>query len=50
MYDCIQSQLFDETSNMCVNPDRNNFQCPGLNWREDDEENEDSDECEMIDD
>ncbi|KAL7443369.1 hypothetical protein ACHAXM_008913 [Skeletonema potamos] len=37
-YDCVQSELFDEVTNACVNPARSNFECPGLNWREDDPE------------
>jgi len=37
-YNCVHSELFDETTNACVNPDKTNFQCPGLNWREDDPE------------
>ena len=39
-YDCVQSELYDETQSKCINPDEHDFQCPGLNWRYDDVESE----------
>lgn len=39
-YDCVQSELYDETQSKCINPDEHDFQCPGLNWRDGDVESE----------
>ena len=39
-YDCIHSELYDETTNQCVNPNKSDFKCPGLNWRDDDPEDD----------
>ena len=39
-YDCVQSELYDETQSKCFNPDEHDFQCPGLNWRDGDVESE----------
>ncbi len=41
-YECVHSELFDETSNKCVNAEMTNFQCPGLNYRDDDVEGEEA--------
>ena len=39
-YDCVQSELYDETQSKCINPEEHDFQCPGLNWRDGDVESE----------